>query len=140
MARSAREIAFDQIRIDEGFRSQLYKCPSDKWTIGYGRNLEDNGITELEAEILLKHDLQQAQDDASQYAGPVYLTLSPNRKAVLINMAFNLGLPRLSQFVKLKEALIKQDFAEAAVQMLDSRWHDQVGVRAQRLAKQMKEG
>lgn len=42
---------------DEGFRSKPYKCTAGKLTIGVGRNIEDNGITEDEAMYLLENDI-----------------------------------------------------------------------------------
>ena len=41
----------------EGLRLKPYNCPSGHLTIGYGHNLEANGITLEIAEELLKTDL-----------------------------------------------------------------------------------
>ena len=57
---------------------------------------------------------------------------------VIANMMFNMGRPRLSKFKMMKAAIDNRDFNEAAEQMIDSRWHDQVPNRAKRLVKRMR--
>ena len=128
----------DSVKEGEGLRLKPYKCTAGKTTIGYGRNLDDVGITLEEAEYLLKHDLEKAEKDAEKF--PVYSKLNQARKDVLIEMVFNLGYTRLSKFKKMFEALEKGDYSEAANQMLDSSWHTQVGKRAERLAYFMRIG
>ena len=95
-------------------------------------------ITKEEAELLLKNDLEKAEKDAEKFS--VYSKLNQTRKDVLIEMVFNLGYSRLSNFKKMFEALEKGDYDEAANQMLDSSWHKQVGKRAERLAYFMRIG
>jgi len=53
-----KQIAIEQLKHDEGIRLFPYQCSADKLTIGYGRNLEDNGISEHEAEQMLLTDTQ----------------------------------------------------------------------------------
>jgi lysozyme len=55
----------------------------------------------------------------------------------MINMAFNLGFAGMMKFKKMIAAIEKKDFEQAATEMLNSRWADQVGERADRLAKMM---
>jgi lysozyme len=52
-------------------------------------------------------------------------------------MVFNLGISRFLNFKNAINAMQEQDWEEAAAQMLDSRWADQVGQRSHRLAKAM---
>lgn len=56
---------------------------------------------------------------------------------ILANMMFNLGRPRLSRFVNLKLAVDSEDWMEASVQMMDSKWARQVPNRAERLCSRM---
>ena len=133
--RTTKDLALEWLRQDEGLVLQPYKCSANKTSIGYGRNLEDCGINQDEAELMLKNDFDTARLDAINYVGSeVYVTLSEQQQAVVVCMAFNLGLTRLNKFVKLKKAIRQHDFAEAKVQMLDSKWSEQVGARSQRLA------
>lgn len=128
----------DSVKVGEGLRLKPYRCTAGKLTIGYGRNLDDVGISNEEAELLLKNDLEKAEKEAEKF--PVYSKLNQARKDVLIEMVFNLGFSRLSCFKKMFAALEKGDYSEAANQMLDSNWHKQVGKRAERLAYFMRIG
>jgi lysozyme len=56
----------------------------------------------------------------------------------LINMCFNLGRPRLSQFVKFIEHINAGRYNDASIEMLNSRWANQVGERAIRLSNNIK--
>lgn len=135
---TSKKLAIAWLKADEGLVLQPYKCSANKTTIGYGRNLEDCGINEDEANFLLINDYDRAELDAVSFIGAeVFVTLSEERKAVLVCMAFNLGLTRLNKFVKFKSAIKKNDFDEASKQMIDSKWSRQVGARSHRLASFM---
>lgn len=137
----AKQIAVEQLKHDEGLRLYPYNCTANKLTIGYGRNIQDNGISELEAEQMLLSDAQVALEDAKKFVGAdTWETLSDVRQACLINMAFNLGLPTLKKFEKFRQALEDGNMSEASAQMLDSRWAKQVGQRANRLAQLIQQG
>lgn len=127
------------VTTDEGRRLKPYVDTAGKLTIGVGRNLTDVGISDAEADMLLDHDLPAAEA-ALLRAFPIVATLNGPRQIVLVSMAFNLGLPRLSQFTQMWAAIQAGNFAEAAIQMLDSTWADQVGARARRLAETMHAG
>jgi lysozyme len=129
-----------QLQRHEGFRSHPYRCSAGRLTIGYGRNLDDRGISEDEAKCLLRNDIDHAMVDASSYAGDSWSRLNAARRAVLANMAFNLGLSRLGGFVRLRERLAASDYQGAAEEMLNSVWARQVGARARELAEQMRTG
>ena len=53
-------------------------------------------------------------------------------------MCFNMGAPRLSQFKKFIAGINASDWSVAAIEMMDSRWANQVGVRAERLRDRIK--
>lgn len=134
------KIATEQLKVDEGLRLQPYRCTAGALTIGYGRNLDAVGITQEEADIMLRADVEIAEKGAQALVGDVWTALSPTRQAVLINMTFNLGRTRLAAFKNFLAALRASDYQTAADEMLDSRWATQVGDRAQRLARQMRHG
>lgn len=118
---------------DEALRLEPYHDTAGKLTIGYGRNLDDNGISEAEAEAMLVNDMVGILDDLDR-AFPWWRTLPEPAARALANMAFNLGLPRLKGFVKMLDALMFEEFNRAANEALDSRWAGQVGSRAPRIA------
>lgn len=121
----------------EGFRAKVYQCSAGKDTIGYGWNLE-TGITKQEAEVLLKLRVAECVGEVVAWIGSaIYEKLSPTRRAVLIDMMYNLGSTRLAGFRKLRAAVIEGNWVEAREQMLDSLWARQVGTRATTLADAM---
>lgn len=126
-----------QLKLDEGFRSKPYRDTVGKLTIGYGRNLDDVGITDGEAEVLLWNDVNIATRTL-KVNQPWTSQLSDARLGVLVNMCFNLGFPTLAQFQRFLTCLKNDNFEEAAREMEDSRWAQQVGDRAQRLMLQMR--
>lgn len=126
------------LQADEGFRQFPYYCSEGALTIGYGRNLDVNGISEAEADILLRNDIVTAREYLRRIVRMD--KLSDNRLRALINMMFNLGPGRFKTFKKMIQAIEDEDFERASVEMLDSVWASQVGARAVRLAKIIKEG
>jgi lysozyme len=48
---------YDVLKRDEGLRLKPYQDTVGKWTIGYGRNLDDRGISKYEAEAMLRNDV-----------------------------------------------------------------------------------
>lgn len=133
------QIAEEQIRRDEGVRLKPYRDTVGKLTIGAGRNLDDVGISDEEAEFLLANDIDRAANEARRLV-PKFDLLSETRKAVMLNMVFNLGAAKLAGFKNFLAAVDDGRFTDAAAHMLDSMWAQQVGGRAVRLARQMKEG
>jgi len=127
-----------QLKRHEGVELKPYKCTSDKLTIGVGRNLEDVGISEAEAEYLLMNDLSRFMKMANEFDW--YAGLNDARKAVIISMLFNLGRGGFNKFLKFKQALAEGDHLTASREMLDSRWAKQVKGRAVELSKQMETG
>lgn len=123
----------------EGLRLKPYTCPAGKLTIGYGHNLEDNGITQEMAEILLKTDLALARMEVGTKI-PCSSKLNEARQFVLVDMCFNMGISRLLTFKKMLAALQEGYYERATCEMLNSKWAKQVGRRAKELAEIMKTG
>ncbi|PNH91344.1 glycoside hydrolase family protein [Vibrio diazotrophicus] len=126
------------IKKHEGLRLTPYRCSSQKISIGWGRNLQDNGITLEEAETMLQHDVGTAIKEAESL--PFFASLNEPRQAVIVDMIFNLGLPRFGMFKKMIAAIEKEHWHVAADEMLNSRWARQVGKRAQTLSEMMRTG
>ncbi len=119
---------------DEGQRLKPYRDTVGKLTIGIGRNLDDRGLTEDECLFLLQTDIGVTFADLDHNA-PWWRYLTEPRRRALANMCFNLGWPRLSKFVNMLAALEVGNYSTAADQALDSRWAEQVGDRAMRIAE-----
>jgi lysozyme len=139
---SHRDIVRAQLRIDEGCVEHAYTDSEGFLTMGVGRLIDARRGGRLrpdEIDFLLDNDIEDAERDA-RVLFPGFDGLSANRRAVLVNMAFNLGRARLAAFQRFREAVAAGAWEQAAAEMLDSRWADQVGARAKRLAQQMREG
>lgn len=109
-----------------------------KITIGYGRNLTDNGISLEEAEFLFENDFARVQKELSLYNW--YKIQPAEVQYALINMCFNLGITKLLGFTRMIAALIMKDYAKAAEEALDSKWAKQVPNRAKDIAVMIREG
>ncbi len=131
--------AKELIKVHEGYRSHPYRCTSGKLTIGYGRNLEDNGITVEEASIMLKHDVACAVSDLRANIED-FEDLDYARKAALVDLCFNMGINRLLKFRKMLAALKVKDYETAAKELLNSRYAKQVKGRANTIANIIETG
>jgi lysozyme len=129
----------EDLKKDEGLMLKPYLCSAGKLTIGYGRNIEDKGISKQEAMIMLKNDIKECELQCKN-AFWFYNNLNVVRQNILINMCFNLGIEGLKKFKRFLGYLEVNDYSNAAVEMLDSKWAKQVGIRAIRLAKEMETG
>ena len=135
-----REKLLDMITLHEGLELKPYKCTSDKLTIGIGRNIEDIGITEDEARYLLQNDVDRILKEVEHWS--FLEKLDEVRQAVILDMVFNMGVSTFNAntWVKTFAAIQDENFEEAANQMLDSKWANQVGQRAIRLSQMMRKG
>ena len=124
---------------DEGLRLKPYRCPAGKLTIGVGRNLDDTGITELEAETLLAYDIERFSYQLDRTIS-WWRQLDEVRQRVILNMAFNMGTAKLMEFAITLANVRAGRYKEAAAGMRNSRWAKQVGARAERLAVMMEKG
>jgi lysozyme len=133
---------------DEADRLQVYDDATGKTlkrgtkligvpTIGVGINLLV-GITREESRYLLRNRITDLQYVLRSVL-PWYVSLSPVRRVVIENMAYNLGLTGLMKFKATLAAIKAGEYHKAAEQMLRSRWATQVGKRAHRLATMMRE-
>ena len=120
-------------------RHIVYTCPAGKLTIGYGRNVEDFGLSEDEAQYLLNNDVKRVfyrLMDSFRW----FVDLDHPRQIILINMCFQLGFTRFLKFKKMLAAIEAKDYKTAAKEMKDSIWFTQTPQRVERLAKAMASG
>lgn len=139
----------EQIKRHEGLRLRTYRCTAGKLTIGYGHNLTDNPVWGLQkgdkisqatADRLLENDIYATGRQLDDRL-PWWRELDMPRQAVLLNMAFQMGVAGLCGFAKALHAVEAGRWDEAARQMLDSKWaRDDSPARAAELAAQMSSG
>ena len=134
--------ATKQIKKHEGFVSNAYKDSLGYLTIGYGRLIDKSkggGITESEAEYLLANDVNGVYDSLMHHLS-CFTTLDAPRQAVLLNMAFQMGVHGLMQFKSTLNLIELGDYDAAADNMLKSLWASQTPNRAKEMATQMRTG
>ncbi len=128
----------EEIKREEGFVPVVYLDAKGKKTIGYGTLIED-GISEAEAELLLRHRLAlMAGEIERSRVGGIYRNLEPGAKRAVLNMAYNMGVPNLLGFQKMWAALAEGDYARAASEALDSVYARELPARAGRVAERMR--
>lgn len=109
------------------------------WTIGVGHLIDKRKGGKLPPEIveaLYDYDYNEKFYALSRRL-PWFTRLSEVRQAVLVDMAFNLGVQGLMGFTKTLTHLEAGEYQLAAKEMLKSEWRSQVGNRARRLAAMM---
>jgi|TARA_E500000331_G_scaffold139290_1_gene136254 lysozyme len=135
----------ESVKKHEGYRNKVYLDTLNKRTVGVGHlcveDFWEDG-KEYDEDFLmgiLEKDLQSAIDQADDMCSN--LTISDDAKIIIIEMIFQLGGTGVSKFRKMWQALQQDppDYAEASVQMLDSRWAKQTPNRAQEMARHMSE-
>ena len=133
------DLLVQELTMDEGKRNKPYVDTVGKVTIGVGRNLTDNGLSNDEIKYLLMNDINGVLAELDN-ALPWFRGMTDNRQRVLANLTFNMGLPTVLQFKATLAAMQVGRYDDAADGMLASRWANQVGDRAKRLADRMRAG
>jgi lysozyme len=133
----------DQLKRDEGVRQVAYQDSLGLWTIGVGRLIDGRkvgaGLRMKEIEQMLANDIAD-REQALRLSLPWFDSLDEVRQAVLVNMAFQLGVVGLMQFKDTLNRVREGDYAGAAAAMLQSKWASQTPERAKRVSKQMETG
>jgi len=154
-----RKDLIKQIAHHEGVVLKVYKDSLGFDTVGIGRNLKHRGIADLElahldktmnevyekgitieeAYFLADRDVEIVEKELAS-SRPIVLELDAIRQRVLVDMGFNMGIPRLNKFFRMWSAVNEQDYENAAAEMQDSLWAEQVKSRSDNLAYAMEYG
>lgn len=132
----------EQLKRDEGVVRHAYEDSLGLTTIGVGRLIDGRrggGLSPMEIDYLLTNDISEKSAQVLE-ALPWAKDLNEPRMAVLINMAFQMGVQGLLGFPGMLGAVRTGDYKAAAEHMLDSKWEKQTPTRAHRLADQMETG
>lgn len=103
-------------------------------TIGYGHLITHgesypNGITEVQAEELLDHDIMIAQHNLDT----LDIWLPNDWRDFMVIMIFQLGLAGTMKFKKMLKALKEKNYPEAIKQAKDSHWYKQTPNRVDQM-------
>jgi lysozyme len=135
-----REKLMEQLEIDEGKRRRMYldTATPPRWTAGVGRNISDRDFSDDEIALMLKNDIDLIVSQLDRSL-PWWRQMSDARQNALANMCM-MGIGKLLGFKRALAAMQAGRWVLASDEMLDSLWSRQVGQRAVRLAKVMREG
>lgn len=129
-----------QIKEHEGLKLFPYKCPAGKLTIGYGHNLQDNGLSKSACEFILYDDIEEAKRNLRTIFGNDFFeNLPKNKKIALIDMMFNLGMVKFLTFKRFIFAVETQNWDNASYEIIHSRAYEQNTKRYKKLSEQIKE-
>ena len=145
-----------ELERDEGVRLYPYTHANGYLAIGVGRNLDNCPLTAEERErighdgrtqaitnegaiYLLTNDIKRIALELNRRMG-WWKELDEVRRRVFLNMAFNLGTTRLPNFTEMLRWAQQGHYRAASMCLLASIWANQVGERAERLAKMMASG
>lgn len=114
---------FDLIKRFEGFSPTIYICPAGYPTVGYGHLVRDHerdrcgqGVTEPEAEDLLRRDVQVAERAVLRL---IDVPLTDGQFDALVSFTFNLGSGALQRST-LRRKVNREAHAEVPAQLM--RW------------------
>ena len=146
MSPEARERVREQLKIDEGVVYEIYLDHLGLPTCGIGHLITDadlecgqsvgTPVPEARVNLLFDIDMNTAVREC-EVLYDEWDGFPEEVQEILINMMFNMGRPRLSGFKKFNAALAERDWIGASEEMVDSRWYNQVGARAERLVERM---
>src|ERR1700753_4254410 len=119
----------ESIKRHETYKKFPYHDTTGNLTIGYGRNLSEVGIEMDEADFLLNNNIKICESLLNSHL-VFYQYLDDVRKAVLIEMTFNMGIDGILKFKTMLDFLKKHDYESASKEMLNSVWAKQVHNRA----------
>lgn len=127
------------LELHEDRRKFPYVDTVGKISIGIGHNLTDLGLSDSQIDAIFERDLSSAMETCNRLF-PHFNSMDPVRRMVLMDMAFNMGFKTFSGFFNTIGYINEGRWAEAAANMLRSKWAKQVGQRAKRLAEMMRTG
>ena len=138
----------EQLKIDEGVKYEVYKDHLGYPTFGIGHLVVEGDtehgepvgtpVSEDRVNSVFESDVETYVSEAKKVF-PNLDILPEEAQQVIVNMCFNMGAPRLSKFKKFIAGVNAGDWDTAAVEMMDSRWANQVGIRAERLRDRIKD-
>ena len=137
----------EQLEIDEGVVHEVYLDHLGYPTFGIGhliRSDDPESSCEVGTAVSKDRVIDAFNADVEQVVGDCqklysdFEELPEEAQQIIANMMFNLGRPRLTKFAGMKRGVDARDWNSAADEMVDSRWYRQVGARAERLVKRMR--
>jgi lysozyme len=123
------------LKRDEGRRALPYRDSLGYLTIGYGHNLDAEGLCEAALSAQLDYDIETKAIAPLDRNLPWWRSQPEGVQRVLANLMFNLGPAKLLKFKQTLRFIEARQYKSAADSLLKSLYAKQVGQRAIRLAE-----
>ena len=137
----------EELELDEGCKYEIYLDHLGYPTFGIGHLITDDdpeygwevgaSIDTVRVYETFEQDIEGVLSDCSKLYSD-FGDLPEEDQRVIANMMFNMGLTRLSKFKGMKRGVDSRNWNQAADEMVDSRWYNQVTNRADRLVERMR--
>lgn len=137
--------AQDLIQREEGRRTMAYLDSLGLWTNGIGHKYTDNKShlgevwTDAQVDQTFEADYATALRGIAS-ACPFVATLDEVRQAVVVSMAFQMGVRGVLLFQHTLQALRDERWNDAAGGIRASKWYSQTHARAERAARAIETG
>ena len=136
-----------ELEADEGRIDEIYTDHLGYPTFGIGHLVVERDpeygkeigtyVPEYRVIKAFKQDIETVLSDCNRLYED-FEDLPEEAQRVIANMMFNMGYTRLSKFRGMKRGVDARDWNDAADEMVDSRWYNQVTNRATRLVERMR--
>ena len=110
-------------------RFMPYQDTVKKWTIGYGRNITDRGLSIEEANFLLESDIKEVETALDRNIN-WWRNKPENIQLVLQDLCFNMGITTLMTFKNTLLLINLGHYKDAADSLQKTKYHNDVKIRA----------
>lgn len=141
------ETVEDLLCFEEGYRAEPYYCSEGYPTIGIGTRIGPKGAALVNyqmhwskeiAKAHLREEVKAISDKIDGY--PWFRQCNGPRRAVLVSMAYQMGVSGLLGFRNTLRLIEEGNFAAGGRGMRASKWYKQTPARAERHARVMESG
>ena len=129
----------EAIKKEEGFRMETYYCTEGHLTGGYGHKMLEGEVPPKDKagwDKLFERDFARAVTGADDLL-MICPDIDETARNIVVEMVYQMGAYGVSKFKGMLKALQDEDYKQASVEMLDSRWAKQTPNRAKRMAERM---
>mgnify|MGYP003625983006 FL=1 len=120
----------------EGMSAFPYKCSENKLTIGIGRNLESNGISEDEMMYMARNDVKRIKEELNKNFG-AWRAMPSDARKVCIWMSFQMGITGFMGFRRTRALMEMGLWLEASEEILDSKFYLQTPSRCAFMSRKL---
>lgn len=139
----------ESIKINEGFRANIYQCTAGVDTVGYGFNVNylekdelalNNGVVEpMTPEVAHKIlELKLEKLKAALIREFSWVEQKPVIvQEALLEMAYQLGIPKMKSFSQTLAYIKEDNYQQAAINLRKSKWAKQTPKRVENLIRSL---